>query len=327
MSLKEPEILERLQRMDEYDFEHFVAELWERRGWETEVSSKSGDEGIDIIATRSTPYPEKEVIQAKRYHASNKVGRDEAQQYTGLHLQVENADKSVLVCTSQFRDSALSLANDANLKCVDGHALAEMVTQQNGEDLVRKYSSSAANATPERERSGRNRTSNQENRDSGATRSITLVEQSDDITIELLGYERVNTTFSSPGFSGDPVQIDGVILAFKIFNNDPPEISVEEDYWEFSIEDETGKTYSAASIADDSFNNNWEAYGWGRTMIEPGTSSNVGVAVSLPTGSKISQVSVKQKKGFLKQNTILFDLDFKEREQLGGLSDGIKSAI
>lgn len=35
-------VLSCLQRMDDYEFEHFVAELWERQGWETDVRDTVG---------------------------------------------------------------------------------------------------------------------------------------------------------------------------------------------------------------------------------------------------------------------------------------------
>jgi restriction endonuclease Mrr len=56
-----------LQQMDPYEFEHFVADLWVRMGWETEVSDESMDEGVDVIARKQSPYEQTTLIQAKRY--------------------------------------------------------------------------------------------------------------------------------------------------------------------------------------------------------------------------------------------------------------------
>ena len=63
-----------LQQMDPYDFEHFVAALWERMGWETEVSAASADEGGDVVARKNTPYDQAVLVQAKRYGPNTTVG-------------------------------------------------------------------------------------------------------------------------------------------------------------------------------------------------------------------------------------------------------------
>jgi len=41
----------RLQRMDPYAFEAFVADVWEHLGWDTRTVGEPGDRGIDVIAT------------------------------------------------------------------------------------------------------------------------------------------------------------------------------------------------------------------------------------------------------------------------------------
>ena len=59
MSADVDTIKRRLQRMENYDFEQFVGALWERQGWDCEVSQASNDAGIDVTATKSNPYPQK----------------------------------------------------------------------------------------------------------------------------------------------------------------------------------------------------------------------------------------------------------------------------
>lgn len=129
----------RLQSMDEYDFEHLVADVWSRMGWETEVSQASVDAGIDVIATKETPYPQKKVIQAKRYGENTTVGGPDIQQYASLKHQVEGADSVVIVTTNSFTSSAESRAKDLNVKLVDGDDLVELIRELNAEDLVDQY--------------------------------------------------------------------------------------------------------------------------------------------------------------------------------------------
>jgi glycosyltransferase involved in cell wall biosynthesis len=95
--MEQSEIIRRLQSLDEYAFEKFVADLWEKRGWNTTVTTKSNDRGIDIEATQTIPYEEKELIQAKRYQRGNRVGSRELQQYAALHQQEAEADKVIVV--------------------------------------------------------------------------------------------------------------------------------------------------------------------------------------------------------------------------------------
>lgn len=129
----------RLQRMDNYDFEHFVADLWERRGWSCEVSQASVDAGIDVTATKSTPYEQKKLIQAKRYGANTTVGGPEIQQYASLKHQQADADSVVVVTSNDFTRSAKERAADLNVKLVDGDALADLVTSLDAYDLLERY--------------------------------------------------------------------------------------------------------------------------------------------------------------------------------------------
>ncbi|MFC7233462.1 restriction endonuclease [Saliphagus sp. GCM10025308] len=62
-----------LQEMDDYAFEHFVADLWTRMGYETSVTSASQDAGVDVLA-KDPASGGILVIQAKRYSQSTTVG-------------------------------------------------------------------------------------------------------------------------------------------------------------------------------------------------------------------------------------------------------------
>lgn len=129
----------RLQSMDDYAFEKFVADLWKKRGFSTQVSQEAVDAGIDVVATKQTPYPQKELIQAKRYSEGNKVGGPEIQQYASLKRQGENVDSVVVVTTSSFSRHAKERADDLNVKLVDGDQLVRLAIQLNATDLLSEY--------------------------------------------------------------------------------------------------------------------------------------------------------------------------------------------
>lgn len=134
----------RLQQMDDYDFEHFVADLWERMGWKCKVSQASVDAGIDVVATKSNPYQQKKLIQAKRYGPNTTVGGPDIQQYASLKHQQPGVDSVVVVTTNSFTRAAEERAQELNVKLVDGDALVSMIDDMRAEDLIAKYSSGAA---------------------------------------------------------------------------------------------------------------------------------------------------------------------------------------
>lgn len=119
--------LEELRSLDPYEFEHFVADLWDAKGYTTTVSDASGDRGIDVIA-RDESADETVVIQAKRYDEGNHVGSPEVQQYGSLKMQDPYPDRVIIVTTSDFTDQASEIAADIGVELVNGTSL---VTQAN----------------------------------------------------------------------------------------------------------------------------------------------------------------------------------------------------
>ena len=128
-----------LQQMDPYDFEHFVADLWNRMGWQTEVSSASMDEGVDVIARKQHPYEQTTLIQAKRYGPNTTVGSPDIQQYASLGHQYDGVDKVVVVTTNEFTGQARDLANRLNVKLINGDDLTSLVVKHDALDLVDDY--------------------------------------------------------------------------------------------------------------------------------------------------------------------------------------------
>jgi len=128
-----------LQQMDPYEFEHFVAELWERMGWETTVSTASADKGIDITARKSIPYDQLLLIQAKRYGPNTTVGSPDVQQYASLRQQFDSVDKVLIVTTNGYSRQARETAADLNVKLIDGDGLVALINEYESLNLVAKY--------------------------------------------------------------------------------------------------------------------------------------------------------------------------------------------
>jgi hypothetical protein len=125
--------------MDNEAFEHFVADLWERQGWTCEVSQKSRDKSLDVLAERESPYHMRHAIQAKRYQQGNNVGGPTVSEIASL-TDYFNADSALVVTTSDFTRDARERADRLHqVKLIDGSALVDMVVEQEAYDLVERY--------------------------------------------------------------------------------------------------------------------------------------------------------------------------------------------
>ncbi len=103
-----------------YDFEKYVAKLYQKLGYEIEeVTRKSGDQGADVIVNKNG---KKYVIQAKFYNSpvSNK-----AVQEVVAAIGMYKADKGIVVTNNRFTDSAIELAKANNIELVNGNKIEE----------------------------------------------------------------------------------------------------------------------------------------------------------------------------------------------------------
>ena len=142
-------IKDSLASIDPYKFEQFIADLWERRGWSTDVTSQSYDAGIDVIIEKSKPFNQTQIIQAKRNALDNKVSSSDIQQYSSLQKQVDAADTVIVVTTSGFTAPAKQRAEDLNVKLVDGSTLLQIIADEDAYDLVETYTDSVVNTDTE----------------------------------------------------------------------------------------------------------------------------------------------------------------------------------
>lgn len=125
--LRDHTLREQTTDIDDLDpdaFEDYVARLWERRGWETAVTTGTRDRGVDVRARRDWPYTETEAIQAKKY-SNTTLRSHEVQQYAALRKQ-EDVDKVVIVSAGDVTDPARDRADELGVKIVDRDRLTEM---------------------------------------------------------------------------------------------------------------------------------------------------------------------------------------------------------
>lgn len=134
------QVLYALYQLDPTDFEEFIGELWERRGWETHITPPSRDGGIDVIATRDNPFPQKQLLQAKRFAPDHNFTKSDIEQYESLKQLDENVDAVVIITTGGFTEAAQQRATELNIKLLNGVDLASFITEKTFIDLVENYS-------------------------------------------------------------------------------------------------------------------------------------------------------------------------------------------
>ena len=126
-----------VEYVDGYTFEHFIADLWERQGWNAQVTNGSGDEGVDVVAIRNEPYELVSNIQVKHY-TDTVISRPDIQQYSGLQ-QLMDVDTVAVVTSSSFSSPAEDWAAKTNVKLIDGDDLKRIIEKYDAYDLVRDY--------------------------------------------------------------------------------------------------------------------------------------------------------------------------------------------
>lgn len=93
------------------DFEELVAEIFDRQGFNVELTKATRDGGKDIVAIQSSMGIKlKYIVECKRYARDNKVTLDIVQRLYGVKM-AENANKAILVTTSSFTKDANKFAS------------------------------------------------------------------------------------------------------------------------------------------------------------------------------------------------------------------------
>lgn len=106
---------------DGLEFEHFIAQKLRNHGVAADVTTGSGDQGVDVIATnrRGTRI----AIQTKLY--SSKVGNKSVQEvFTGM--QFHGCSLAVVVTNNYFTKSAIEIATATGVRLVDRDQLKKL---------------------------------------------------------------------------------------------------------------------------------------------------------------------------------------------------------
>lgn len=116
--------LTELKRMEPYEFEALVAEVYRALGYSARTVGQSGDHGVDVLV--DTPSGERWIVQVKRYRDT--VGEGTVRELYGT-LHHERASKAVLVTTADITLPAETWARGKPIELVDGPTLLRMMDQ------------------------------------------------------------------------------------------------------------------------------------------------------------------------------------------------------
>ena len=120
-----PDRIQNILSMDPYDFERFVAALFEAQGYSHVAQiGGAGDRGVDVTAR--DPQGKSVVIQCKRYR--NSVSADPIQRLHSFAIS-RKVDRRIVVTTSHFTPQAIEEAQNTHTELIDGDALSELVAR------------------------------------------------------------------------------------------------------------------------------------------------------------------------------------------------------
>jgi hypothetical protein len=113
--------------MSPYEFEELLADLFKKMGYEVEVTPKSGDYGIDVVARNQNDVI---AIQAKKYSTANKVSNRDVQRLLGaMQLQTVRANKGILITTSDFTAQAVEQSKGTPVELWNGEHLNSLLVK------------------------------------------------------------------------------------------------------------------------------------------------------------------------------------------------------
>jgi restriction system protein len=105
------------------EFEEYVAELLRFQGYKTLMTPRSGDYGVDIVASKDGV---KTAIQIKRY--TKKLDQKPVREaVTGMAVRQYGCTKAMVVTNSTFTKAAAFLAAESNCELVDREKLGEWI--------------------------------------------------------------------------------------------------------------------------------------------------------------------------------------------------------
>lgn len=117
-----------IDTMSGEEFEGYVAELLRFQGYQTRMTPRSGDYGVDIVASKNGV---KTAIQVKRH--SKKLDQTPIREaITGMAVRKYGCTKAMVVTNSTFTEAATFLAVESGCELIDREKLGEWILDFQG---------------------------------------------------------------------------------------------------------------------------------------------------------------------------------------------------
>jgi restriction endonuclease Mrr len=107
--------------MDQSEFGQFVADLWERQGWQAQVKQ---DDGRTFVAVQRHETAEEGLLWA--VPGNNAIGGQEVQQFRSL-CDEYGVEEAGIVAAGTLSDHARKVAEGTGLELRDGEAVTDLL--------------------------------------------------------------------------------------------------------------------------------------------------------------------------------------------------------
>ena len=124
-----------IDQMEGFEFEEYVAKLFQRFGFSTNVTKKSGDFGCDVLLEKNG---DRIAVQVKR--STSTVSLNAVQEIVAS-LKKYDARIGVVITNAKFSKSAKQLAKSNDVVMINGNALLRLIDLSKMEKSRRKFSS------------------------------------------------------------------------------------------------------------------------------------------------------------------------------------------
>jgi hypothetical protein len=108
------------------DFEQYVKQLLERKGWRTETTPRTRDAGIDLIAHRTDEVGAELTLYIQCKSLSSPCGVEVVRELNGAMPRHHPGARGVVVCPSGFSGDAVSWAKERGILLWDRERLFEL---------------------------------------------------------------------------------------------------------------------------------------------------------------------------------------------------------
>gem|GEM_PF-602703 len=130
--LSDDELIHVLREMEPGDFENYIADLFSKLGYKTEVTGGPGDGGVDIIAEKDGV---RHYIQCKKYYRKHEVGEPEVREFLGAIVHLLTKGTGYFITTNIFTLPARQFAEGEPIELIDRYKLVDYIRQAEKKDF------------------------------------------------------------------------------------------------------------------------------------------------------------------------------------------------